>query len=122
MLYKREEAYRYTFPQPVPCRFSIISVGQLRARTSKGKGELIDISPNGCRFSADFSIPVEKKVLVQLEMRIHEALLVVNGVLVWSRSNGITRFYGVEFVKNDQLKTLITEEVKQVVKANERNK
>jgi PilZ domain len=116
MIYKREEAYRYTFPNPVPCSFSIVGVEHIRINTGKGEGELIDISPSGCKMSTLFDIPVDQKVRVQMEFTLHTERLVVQGILVWQRIQGEGFHYGVEFTGDENLGTSITEDLKQLVK------
>jgi hypothetical protein len=119
MIYKRKEAYRYTFPKTLPCLFSLIGVEHINIKTGKGLGGLIDISPQGCRLSSSFDISVEQKVTVQLEFTLYEANLIVPGILVWQKLDGEGFQYGVEFMKEGNLKELITEELKMRVKESE---
>jgi hypothetical protein len=119
MIYKRDEAFRYTFPQPITCSLSIVGVEHIRIKTGKGNGELIDISPQGCKLSSSFDIPIEQKVTVQLEFTLYEANLIVPGILVWQKLDGEGFQYGVEFMKEGNLKELITEELKMRVKESE---
>jgi hypothetical protein len=119
MIFKREEAYRYTFPQPIQCSLSIVGVEHIRINTGKGEGELVDISPRGCKLSSSFDIPVEQKVTVQLEFTLYKAIIVASGILVWQNFNGEGFLYGIEFVKEENLEELITEELKLLVKENE---
>ncbi|MEG9295801.1 PilZ domain-containing protein [Mangrovibacillus sp. Mu-81] len=119
MIFKREESYRYTFPQPIPCSLSIVGVEHIRINTGKGEGELVDISPHGCKLSSSFDIPVEQKVTVRLEFTLYQGIIVASGILVWQKLNGEGFLYGVEFVKEENLEELITEDLKLLVKENE---
>jgi PilZ domain len=116
MMYKREEAYRYTFPQPVSCTISIVGIEHIRINTGKGEGELIDISPNGCKLSTLFDIPVHQEVRVQMEFTIYTERLIVPGILVWQKIHGEGFHYGVEFTGDENLSASITADLKQLVK------
>jgi PilZ domain len=116
MMYKREEAYRYTFSERLPCLFSIVGLEHKRIKTGKGDGELIDISPHGCRMSSMLNIPVEQEVVIQMEFTLHEDVIVVDGKIVWQRLQGDGFHYGVEFVNDESLEDLITDELKKFVK------
>ena len=119
MKYKRDESYRFTFSQPIPCTFTIVGIGDQTIQSKTAKGEIVDLSPQGCRLQSLLDIHLEKEVRLQVEFQLDEgfARILSVGVIQWKKQKGISHFqYGIEFVKDADLKNTITDELKKYVK------
>ena len=119
MKYKRDESYRFTFSQPVPCSFTIIGIGDKTIESKIANGEIVDISPQGCRLQSLLNISLEKEVTLQVDFKLDDdfAQIIAVGVIQWQKRKGMSHYqYGIEFVKDAGLKNTITEELKKYVK------
>lgn len=119
MKYKRDESYRFTFSQPIPCSFTIVGIGDQTIESKTAKGEIVDLSPQGCRLQSLLDILLEKEVRVRVTFQLDEgyAEIAAEGALQWKKRKGLSHYqYGVEFPKDESLKTIITDELKKYVK------
>ena len=119
MKYKRDESYRFTFSQPIPCSFTIVGIGDQTIESKTAKGEIVDLSPGGCRLQSLLDIHLEKEVRVRVSFQLDEGFseIVADGTLQWKKQKGLSHYqYGVEFPRDAGLKTNITDELKKYVK------
>ncbi|WP_232223947.1 PilZ domain-containing protein [Anoxybacteroides tepidamans] len=61
MRFKRQEAFRYQFGQPLSCTFRIVRIGDQETESEKGTSEIYDISPRGMRIRTSLDIPPHPK-------------------------------------------------------------
>ncbi|MCA1061388.1 PilZ domain-containing protein [Rossellomorea aquimaris] len=119
MKYKRDEAYRFTFSQPIPCSFTIVGIGDQTIQSKTAKGEMIDLSPQGCRLQSLLDIHLEKEVRLKVTFKLDEDFTEITavGVIQWKKKKGLSHYqYGVKFPKDAGLKASITDELKKYVK------
>jgi hypothetical protein len=119
MKYKRDESYRFTFSEPISCSFTIVGVGEQTIQSKVAKGEIMDLSPQGCKLQSLLDIHLEKEVRLQVEFKLDEefAGILAVGVIQWKKRKGISHYqYGIRFVKDDVLKNKITDDLKKYVK------
>ncbi|NMH68874.1 PilZ domain-containing protein [Bacillus sp. RO3] len=119
MIYRRDESYRFAFSQPIPCSYTIVGIGGTAIQSNTANGEIMDLSPQGCRLQSLLNIHLEKEVTLKVEFKLDEgfAQIITTGTVKWQKRKGLSHYqYGIEFVKDDRLKHTITEELKKYVK------
>ncbi|WP_226676414.1 PilZ domain-containing protein [Rossellomorea aquimaris] len=119
MKYKRDESYRFTFSHPIPCSFTIVGIGDQTIQSKAAKGEMVDLSPQGCRIQSLLDIHLEKEVRLQVTFQLGEdfAEITAVGAIQWKKKKGLTDYqYGVKFPGDAGLKERITDELKKYVK------
>ncbi|BCB05709.1 PilZ domain-containing protein [Bacillus sp. KH172YL63] len=119
MKYRRDESYRFTFSQPVPCSFTIIGIGEKSIQSKTAKGEIVDLSPQGCRIQSRLNIPIDQEVTLQVDFQLDEEFtqILAVGAIQWQKRKGLDQYqYGIKFEQDPVLKNSITEELKKYVK------
>jgi hypothetical protein len=97
--FKRQEAFRYEFGQPLPCTFRIVQVGEKKVESDKGKAEIHDISPKGMKIATPLNIPLDKTaIIIDITFILNEIELTCLGKLVWQRKMANDYFYGVNLI------------------------
>ncbi|RAK18863.1 PilZ domain-containing protein [Anoxybacillus vitaminiphilus] len=113
MRFKRQEAFRYEFGQPLPCTFRIVQVGEKKVETDKGKAEIHDISPKGMKIGTPLNIPLDKKIIIiEITFTLSELELTVLGKLVWQRKFANDYFYGVNLILSHKEERQLIDELK----------
>jgi hypothetical protein len=123
MRFKRQEAFRYEFGQPIPCSFRIVRIGEKEVESDKGKAEIYDISPKGMKIGTSLNIPLEKKVIIlEVSFTLNKTELIFHGRLVWQRRFANDYFYGVNLILSLSEETKLINELKQYVALHYKNK
>lgn len=113
MHYKRDEAFRYYFDEPIPAEFSIYLKHSDRPGTGTGDSKLLDISPGGTRMETSFDIPVNRdEVALKLRFRLYQQLIETDGVIVWKEAVGARWMYGIDFDENESVAETIVNDLK----------
>ena len=113
MLYKRTEYFRFTFGDPLEAELRILIDEAEGRETHRGPCHLVDLSPGGSKFFAEYNIPLgETPVRLRLNFTLHEEPIEVSGVLVWKKPFTHGFMYGYEFDVNAAIEKLIVEELK----------
>ncbi|WP_158541002.1 PilZ domain-containing protein [Sporosarcina sp. BI001-red] len=113
MHYKRDEAFRYSFNEPVPAEFSIYLKNSDRPGTGTGDSKLLDISPGGTRMETFFDIPVNRdEVALRLRFNIFQRPIETDGVMVWKERVGTGWMYGIDFDENASVAKAIVDDLK----------
>jgi hypothetical protein len=109
--FKRQEAFRYEFGQPLPCTFRIVQIGEKKVESDKGKAEIHDISPKGMKIATPLNIPLDKKsIIIEITFTLSVLELTFLGKLVWQRKFANDYFYGVHLIlSQDEGQRLIDE-------------
>ncbi|WJY26086.1 PilZ domain-containing protein [Sporosarcina trichiuri] len=98
MHYKRDEAFRFPFSEPVPAEFSLYLKKGSQTGTGTGDAVLLDISPGGTRMRTAFDIPVNREeVAIRLRFNVYQEPIATDGVIVWKEAAGDDWTYGIDF-------------------------
>lgn len=118
MKYKREEYFRYAFGEPIPTLFRIEKVNGKVVETSKGEGEILDLSPKGMKFATKLMIANAKRNEVQLSMffTLNDADWNIACRIVWAKENNDFVEYGVEFLPGQEIAVNLVKQLKLVAK------
>lgn len=116
MKYRRKEAFRFVFNEPVKASFAILLNGvPAGLKGTQYPCEIIDISPGGMKVYSDTN--VVQNSAAHLHFEVHFVLdvteLVGVGRVVWSKTSGSGKQYGIQFNGEPGLGNLITCEMKQ---------
>ncbi|HZG61791.1 MAG TPA: PilZ domain-containing protein [Anoxybacillus sp.] len=123
MRFKRQEAFRYEFGQPLPCTFRIAQIGEKKVEGDKGKAEIYDISPKGMKIATSLNIPLDKtSIIIEITFTLSELELTFLGRLVWQKKFANDYFYGVNLIlSQDEGQRLIDELKKYAANAYKRS-
>ena len=98
MHYKRDEAFRFPFEEPVAAEFSIYLTNSDLPGTGTGDSKLLDLSPGGARMLASYDIPVNREeVAVRIRFNLFQDPIETEGVIVWKEATGDDWMYGIDF-------------------------
>lgn len=119
MLYKRDEAFRFTFGTPIEGTFKIARIDGKIATSSEGPALIIDLSPNGLKFSSPLNIPIEEKqFLFEVYFNINDyKTLVLLAEPKWKKRISPSLFtYGLIGLDSEETKKEIITELKEYAK------
>ena len=110
---RREEPFRYTFPDPLPCKFQITRINGKTAGSSFGSLQIIDLSWNGAKIATafDFQHPahqVELTLFVQIMSEERE----LSGVVVHQEQAETGYLCGIHLDSDDGIREWVTSELK----------
>lgn len=113
MHYKRDEAFRFPFSEPVPAEFSIHLKNSDQPGTGTGDAALLDISPGGTRLRTAYDIPVNRDALaVRLRFILYRQPISTDGVIVWKEAADGSWTYGIDFDEDPAVSERIVTELK----------
>lgn len=115
MIFRRQESFRYTFNSPIDCTFKIIKIDDAKVDTEFGKGQIIDISPNGLKMITPLNLsPTLKKVEIQVHFSIDEHPFITAGVIQWQNKEwSLSGYsYGIKLFCSEELTSKIIEGLK----------
>lgn len=113
MHYKRGEAFRFAFSEPVPAEFSIHLKNSDQPGTGTGDAELLDISPGGTRMRTSYDIPINRDALaVRLRFFLYQQPISTDGVIVWKEAAEGRWTYGVDFEEDPAVTGRIVADLK----------
>jgi hypothetical protein len=113
MNYKREEAFRYEFQEPLFCTFRIMRINNVKRKSNYGQAKIHDISPNGLKMSISLNIPLEEQsVEIEIEFLLNNTSITLTGELIWKKKDINIYSYGVKFTISDSLKNHFVNEIK----------
>lgn len=118
MKYKREEYFRFTFGEPLQAQFKIKKINNEIVKSSKGKAEIIDLSPAGLKFSSELRIDEAKRnnIEVIINFKLNDLDLSIKGVIVWVKEKYDMFEYGIEFLPDQEIAGNLIEELKEFAK------
>ena len=113
MHYKRDEAFRFLFEEPVAAEFSIYLKNSDLPGTGTGDSKLLDISPGGTRMRASFDIPVNREeVALRLRFIVFQTPIETDGVIVWKEATEDAWTYGIDFDEDETVAQNIVTDLK----------
>lgn len=115
MKYKREEYFRFTFGEPLQAQFKIEKINDELVKSSKGKAEIIDLSPAGLKFGTELRIDESKRNSIELtiDFKLNDLDLSIKGLIVWVKEKYNTLEYGIEFLPDQEIAGSLIEELKE---------
>ncbi|WP_053071902.1 PilZ domain-containing protein [Ornithinibacillus contaminans] len=118
MRYRRDEAFRFEFEEPVPITFTIDELNGKPVQTSDGDAKLLDISLRGMKIRTSLLLPVSKQHVVKLtthfQLNNHE--YAIRGILVWKKQRLSDCYYGIQFLTNAEFKKDLLDDLKLIGK------
>ncbi|WP_066058114.1 PilZ domain-containing protein [Robertmurraya korlensis] len=95
MIYKRQEAFRFQFQQPIHGTFKIISINGVQGDVKSAIAYIVDISPNGIKFKSPINLPIEQNdFLLEVSFLLADRLIRVIGTPKWKKIEGKMCVYG----------------------------
>ncbi|PID21869.1 hypothetical protein CSV61_06535 [Sporosarcina sp. P3] len=113
MRYNRHDYFRYSFNSYIPATFRIQLKNEEKNLSNEGRCEILDISTGGVKFVTHLDLPVRSEMLaLQLEFTIVKHPFEILGNVAWKKETEFGFEYGFEFGEDQNVDTLITEELK----------
>jgi hypothetical protein len=95
VIYKRQEAFRFQFKQPIPGTFKIIRVNGMQGDDKSAIAYIVDISPNGLKFKSPINLPIEQNnFLLEVSFILADRLICILGKPKWKKAEGKMAVYG----------------------------
>lgn len=115
MLFRREEPFRFTFGDPIKGVFRILQIDGISGHTKESPVLILDLSPNGIKFSSHIDLPIEKKhFLMEVTFVLNEKSISMLAETKWKKPVANTTFiYGLVGLDNIETKKEIIEELKE---------
>lgn len=115
MLYRRDEAFRFTFGTPIEGTFKILSSDGIKGISKEGRAFILDLSPNGIKFSSPLDLPIkENQFLVEVSFTLNKKTISMLTKPKWKKRISPTSFaYGVVGLDNEETKKEVIEELKE---------
>ncbi|WP_047983726.1 PilZ domain-containing protein [Ornithinibacillus californiensis] len=118
MRYRRDEAFRFEFGEPLPIIFTIDEINGKVIHTSDGKATMRDLSLKGMKIATSLSLPFESgkdvKVTVQLLLNHHH--YTIQGEIVWKKQRLQEYYYGIHYNTSENTKDAILDDIKMIGK------
>jgi hypothetical protein len=114
MRYKREEAFRFAFEDPISVFFSITEVNGISVTTSEGEAKLIDLSLSGMKLSSTLDIPIsnQNQVKVYVRFPLNESAYMIKGNIIWRKEKSNSFYYGIQFYADENVQEELMKELK----------
>ena len=119
MKYKRDEAFRYSFKEPIEMEFKLlIERDGVLNETRSSTATLLDISPQGVRLKTPLNLPLEDQInyLIEMHFKLSEAPISIIGKPVWKQKEFNHYLYGIEALEDKQTEEIIIQELKHYAK------
>ena len=122
-MYKRKEPFRFDFPEPIDCFFTILTPKSETKKSNKGEIKLHNLSPKGCSFSSQLQLPTDREWYLTIEATLNKEPMLLSGHIVWKKNYGSSTYiYGFKFDEDhEEYTSIITSEIKEYT-ANKRLK
>ncbi|MDC3412745.1 PilZ domain-containing protein [Aquibacillus sp. 3ASR75-11] len=114
MYYKRNEPYRYSFPEPVQGTLEDIT----EERDAVFDVYLLDLSLSGAKITCPLDSPIEKWTTYMLRFSLKDEDFHTAVNLVWIRQAGKISIGGLKLDSDNEFRQRITSILKQLAKAN----
>lgn len=113
MRYKRDEAFRFQFREPLNGVLTFQLANELEF---KKEVKIMDISPNGLKLLGPSNIPVNEESEKKVSFIINDKEIEISGVLVWNRHMGENSLYGFQGNDDQSTKQMIVTSLKEYSK------
>ncbi|WP_046175207.1 PilZ domain-containing protein [Domibacillus indicus] len=113
MYYKRQEAFRYVFPEAISASGEVYqySAGK-KEKVQVFDAYILDISPNGLKASSKTDIELKNGLIVILSFSLSGTFIHFTGQLIRKRRAGSVFEYGIQSDGSDALKDQIVSALK----------
>ncbi|MCP3761826.1 PilZ domain-containing protein [Domibacillus sp. A3M-37] len=113
MYYKRQEAFRYVFPESIPaiCEVYQYSAG-VKEKTQTFDAYILDISPNGIKAASKTDIELKSDLILIFSFQLAGTLIHFTGQIIRKRNAGSVFEYGIQSDGSDALKDQIISSLK----------
>ncbi|OQM45887.1 hypothetical protein B6A27_09560 [Anoxybacillus sp. UARK-01] len=116
MRFKRNEAFRYQFGQPLLGTFRIAYIDGKEMDSEKGAVEIYDISPKGMKIRTVFDIPPRPRdVCIQVTFILNDVEFNLLGIIVWQKRDFRGYFYGLQLHLSHEQEEIMIRELKRYV-------
>ncbi|WP_196493810.1 PilZ domain-containing protein [Ornithinibacillus caprae] len=113
MRYKRDEAFRFEFGEPLSIVFTIEQLNGKSVTSSDGEAKMLDISLNGMKILTSLNIPVYgNDVWVSISFSLNNSTYKIRGTLVWVEKNFDEYVYGVHCENDPELQDDLLNDLK----------
>ncbi|MBS4189020.1 hypothetical protein KHA94_02165 [Bacillus sp. FJAT-49705] len=117
MRYKREEAFRFQFREPLTGSLKIISINGKREDFYSDSIEIMDVSPNGLKFNTPLNLSInDNKYFLEVTFIIEGRTIRVLGVPAWKKTEGSIFAYGFNGIKDEKTNQEIIQALKEYSK------
>ncbi|ENH96215.1 hypothetical protein J416_11947 [Gracilibacillus halophilus YIM-C55.5] len=115
-MYKRDEAFRFAFDEPISTSFAIKQVGEQMVSIPEGEGEIVNLSPNGLQFRTSLEITLisDQPVFSTFRFLLNDQEHYLQGEIVWKKHFADQYYYGVSFDHDEHEQKQIIEAIKQL--------
>lgn len=109
----REEAFRYSFPEPLKGKFQITRIDRFDVESSFRELRILEISLNGAKISTKYDLQIEcRKIEITLHFQIVTMPWSIPGILVYEQPSSDDFIYGVHLHTSDTISNQLTNELK----------
>ncbi|NSL50894.1 PilZ domain-containing protein [Calidifontibacillus erzurumensis] len=115
MFFRRNEGFRYSFQQPIPCIFNIRKIDQMPYNSDLCHGQIIDISPNGLKLMTMINLMIlDKKIEIEIQFSIEDQAFEIPARVVWQQKSIQKNYfnYGIQFINAQHISKKIIEALK----------
>ncbi|MBA2875819.1 PilZ domain-containing protein [Thermaerobacillus caldiproteolyticus] len=114
MRFRRQEAFRYEFGQPLPCTFRLVRIDGRSVESEEGRAHIHDISPRGMKIETWLHIqPEQQEIEIQVTFALNDIVFRFLGMLVWQKPLASHYYYGVRLMLSDVQEEMLVREIKQ---------
>ncbi len=113
VIYKRQEAFRFQFQQPIHGTFKIVSINGKQGDVKSAIAYIVDISPNGIKFRSPINLPIEQNdFLLEISFLLADRFINVLGKPKWKKTEGKMWVYGFTGLDDKETKKEIVNVLK----------
>lgn len=118
MLFKRDEAFRYSFAEPLPVHFQIVMVDDHAVTSTEGDAIMLDLSLEGAKLSTELDLHKRDHEFIRLGLffTLYGKNFDLLGDVVWEKHLGRQKQYGIHLLVDDEEKQRLLIALKQFVK------
>lgn len=110
---RREEAFRYEFPEPISGDFYITNINGMEVESSFGKMEILDLSLNGAQIITEYDFQIgSNSIELTLQFRIMSIEFSIPGIVIHQQASGVKFVCGIHLKTDEILRTQLTDELK----------
>ncbi|WP_273123085.1 PilZ domain-containing protein [Bacillus weihaiensis] len=127
MRYKRQEAFRYVFGDPIPVLFKLTEVNGSQVESGNGQAHILDLSLKGMRIQSKLDLLHSKqdKIAVSLHFSLHvkedvEQKFILNGHLVWKEKHFDGFLYGLTLDIEKEKQQVLMDTLKEMSKTTQK--
>ncbi|MFB6465705.1 PilZ domain-containing protein [Cytobacillus sp. Hz8] len=75
---------------------------------------ILDLSPNGLKFSSNLDLPIDqKKLLLEISFILNDKIIHILGTPIWKKGIVHSFIYGIKGIEDQETKKEIVEELKE---------